>query len=111
MGVEGKTEKREVDDGREVTVAVNQLTQEEAREMYPYRPLNKYSESRFGGNEIMDDTALLLNRNARRCRMCKAPTIYRYLIEDTCPDCDVRSEYNGADPRDPNYHELCEHVA
>ncbi len=69
--------------------------------MFPYRPHSKYSESRFGGNELTDDIALLLNENATRCEMCTAPPRNEYLIQKVCPDCDGRSEYNGTSPRNP----------
>ena len=64
MDLTDKTETKEVDFGkgsRTVTVVVSPLTREEAREMFPYRPRNRYSESRFGGNTLVDDVALLLN--------------------------------------------------
>ena len=83
------------------TVVIKPLTQEEARKMYHYRPFSKYSESRFGGNNLFDDFCLILNGDAKRCNMCIAPTVKKYLIEDTCPDCDGRSEYNGTNPRTP----------
>jgi hypothetical protein len=100
MKLKGMTERRVMgDDEREVTVVIKQLTQEQARQMYPYRPYNKYSESRFGGNTLVDDVALVLNGQAMRCSMCKAPTLLRYLKDAVCPDCDGRSEYSGTDPR------------
>ena|SRR3989344_5755752 len=80
-------------------VTQSMATMEAAREIFPYRPLSRYSESRFGGNNLTDDTALLLSRNAVRCKMCQAPTKVLYLSnEGICPDCDGRSEYNGCDP-------------
>jgi len=84
---------------KEVTIIVIPLTKEEAREMYSYRPNSPYSESRFGGNNMTDDPALLLGGDAKGCKMCLAPTRVKYLTEDICPDCDGRSEYNGNDPR------------
>lgn len=103
MSLEGKTEKRVVGKKElEVTVVVEQLTQEEAREMFSYRPVNKYAESRFGNNNTLyDDTAALLNGDSTRCGMCTAPTNNKYLIDNSCPDCDGRSEYHGTDPRQP----------
>ena len=99
MGLEDKTKKILYGDPvREVTVVTVALTREEAREIFPYRPSSKYAESRFGGNNLVDDTALLLNEDAQRCGMCKAPTRKEYL-NYYCPDCDGRSEYNGIDPR------------
>ena len=105
MKLTDKIEKRIIGDKRkEVIIVVKPLTKTEAREMYPYRPYNKYSESRFGiGNGMVDDIALLLNGNAKRCKMCAAPIRKEYLISNICPDCDGRSEYNGTDPRSTNY--------
>lgn len=97
MRREGKTKKK---DG--ATVVAKPLTQREARKMFPYRPHSKYSESRFGGNGLEDDFALLLNGFAKRCGMCRAPTRNEYLSPYSyCPDCDGRSEHNGTDPREP----------
>ena len=101
--LEEKIRKNTIDHGKgkfEVTVVVSKLTQEEAREMFPYRPYNKYSESRFGGNTLYDDECLLITGLAKRCPMCRAPTKKEYL-NSSCPDCDGRSEYNGEDPRKP----------
>jgi len=98
MGLEEKTKKISKD-GKEVTIVVKPLTQEEARQMFLYRPKDKYSESRFGGNSLVDDFALLLNGDAKRCKMCRAPTYTKYLLNEVCPDCDGRSEYNGTNPR------------
>ncbi|MAG20516.1 hypothetical protein CL618_03735 [archaeon] len=100
MDLESKTEKKTLgtEVRKEVTVVVKPLSQDEARERFPYRPYNKYSESRFGGNNMVDDFALLLNDLAERCGMCSAPTKKKYL-DSYCPDCDGRSEYNGTDPR------------
>ncbi len=74
MSSESKTEKRTLDGTlglKEVTVLVHPfLTKDESREMFPYRPLNKYAESRWGGNNLADDIALLINTNAERCAMC-----------------------------------------
>jgi hypothetical protein len=97
MSLEEKTQKA-VLGGKEVTIVVKPLTQSEAREMFPYRPYNKYTESRFGGNNLYDDVCLLLNGLAERCPMCQAPTKNDYL-NPNCPDCDGRSERNGTDPR------------
>ena len=102
MDLADKTETKKVDFGRgrcTVTVVTAPLTMEEAREMFPYRPNNGYSESRFGGNTMTDDIALLIAEVAQKCGMCAAPTCEKYLNEDICPDCDGRSEYNGTDPR------------
>jgi len=85
-----------------VKVAIKPMTEEQARQAYPYRPESKYSESYFGGDTYEDDTCLLLNGSATRCKMCQAPTKNNCLIEDVCPDCDGRSEYNGTDPHDPD---------
>ena len=100
MNLEDKTKKINYrDTGKEVTVVTETLTKEEAREMFPYRPFNKYAESGFGGNNMVDDFALLLNEDAKRCGGCNAPTRNKYLINSYCPDCDGRSEYKGTDPR------------
>ncbi|MDO8528672.1 MAG: hypothetical protein Q7S06_02155 [Nanoarchaeota archaeon] len=88
MGLEDKTKKVTLN-GIEVTTVISPLTKEEAREMFSYRPL-RYSESRFGGNTLGDDFALLLNGFAKRCSMCQAPTKLKYL-NPYCPDCDGRS--------------------
>lgn len=52
---------------------------------------------------MTDDIALLLGGDAQGCGMCTAPTRKKYLKEDSCPDCDGRSEYNGTDPRETVY--------
>lgn len=100
MGLEDKTQKVIIgnESKKQVTIVIEPLTQNEARQMFPYRPDTKYSESRFGGNELCDDIALLLNGSAERCKMCGAPTRKKYL-NPNCPDCDGRSEYNGTNPR------------
>ncbi len=97
MNLEDKT-KKQIMKGKEVTIIITPLTINEAQQMFPYRPHNKYSESRFGGNNLYDDTALLLNDRAKRCEMCHAPKKTEYL-NPYCPDCDGRSEYNGANPK------------
>ena len=83
---------------KEVWIAVRPMTEKEGNQAYPYRPKSKYSESYFGGNELSDDTSLLLNGSAIRCKMCKVPTRVRFLEDGSCPDCDGRSEYNGTNP-------------
>lgn len=101
MNLGDKTEKRIIGNSKkmEVTIVTKPLTKKEAREMFPYRPHSRYSESRFGdGNTISDDFALLLNGKSKRCGMCQAPTRTEYLINKACPDCDGRSEYNGKNP-------------
>jgi len=85
--------------GRLVTVIVEPMSAEGGRREFPYRPHSKYAESRFGGDSLFDDIALLLNGLAKRCNMCWAPTRKEYLIDGRCPDCDGRSEANGCDPR------------
>jgi len=103
MTLTDKTEKRIIGDKkREVTVIIEPLTKEEAREMYYSRPYDQHSESRFGqGNTMSDDFTKLLNGISKRCYMCQAPTIKDLLKENICPDCDGRSEYHGKDPRAP----------
>ena len=100
MSLEGKTERKVVGEKqlKEVRVVIKPLTQEEARETYSGRPYSKYAETQFGGNEMVDDLALLLSRDAKRCKMCQAPTRSEYLIEKTCPDCDGRTEYHDKSP-------------
>ncbi len=85
-----------------VKVAIKPMTEEQGRQAYPYRPRSKYSESYFGGDACEDDTCLLLNKMATRCKMCKAATKNGHLIKGVCPDCDGRSEYNEIDPHDPD---------
>lgn len=87
---------------KKVKVIISEMTKEEARHIFQYRPHSKYSESRFGGNEYSDDKCLLLNGDATFCKMCGSPTANRYLIKDVCPDCDGRSEYHGTDPHKGN---------
>ena len=82
-----------------VGVVIQPMTKKEARTLFLYRPFSKYAESRFGGNVLVDDMALLINELATLCRMCAAPTKNMYLINGTCPDCDGRSERNGKNPR------------
>jgi len=92
-------EQQDIGYGQKVWVAVRHMTVEQARLAYPYRPHSRYSESHFGGNTMTDDTCLLLNDHATRCKMCQAPTRNEYLEESgTCPDCDGRSEFNGKNP-------------
>lgn len=93
-------EQREVEktQRRKVWIAVRPMTKAQARKAYPYRPASKYSESRFGGNNLYDDVCLLLNGLATRCKTCQAPTKNDYLNNGMCPDCDGRSEYNGTNP-------------
>lgn len=93
-------EKREDDrtTSRKSKVIIRKMTKEQARQVFPYRPYSKYSESFFGGDTLYDDVCLLLNGLAIRCKMCMAPTKKEYLEEGICPDCDGRSEYNGTDP-------------
>lgn len=45
MGLEDKTKKIIIKGNREVTVVISPLTQDEARQMFSYRPHSKYSES------------------------------------------------------------------
>ncbi len=41
----------------------------------------------YGGDEYMDDVALLLNRLAARCTGCKRVTKNKFLKEGRCPVC------------------------
>jgi len=86
----------EVRDG--VKVIVRPMTGDEARVIFPYRPLSKTVESNFGGDQDYDDICMLINRIAMRCKMCQAPTKKEHLENGTCPDCDGRSERSGTDP-------------
>lgn len=49
------------------------------------------TENPWGGDELMDDAALLLNDMARRCVACKRVTRSTFLQEKAgqpyCPDC------------------------
>ena len=102
MSLDSYVEERIVgDDNKRVTVVIKPLTKEQAREMYPYRPNDKYSESQFGGDTYHDDICLLLNKLAVRCKMCEAPTRTKsnYLRDGVCPDCNGGAEYIGHDPR------------
>jgi hypothetical protein len=84
---------------RTVKVIIRPMTKEEARIEFPYRPFSKYSESRFGGDSLFDDTALLVSGEAKRCKMCRATTKLVRLKDGVCPDCDGCSECYGLDPR------------
>ncbi|MDP2651113.1 MAG: hypothetical protein Q8O98_00815 [bacterium] len=86
---------------KKVKVVTQPMTQAEARELFPYRPASKYSESHFGGNSLADDIAMLLNGIAKRCKMCKAPTKKEYLTDEVCPDCCGWAEYSGINPYKP----------
>ena len=81
-----------------VKVVIKPMTKEEARQIFSSRPYSKYAESRWGGNNLYDDVCMVLNELALRCKMCQAPTLKKYLTNDTCPDCDGRSEFAGIDP-------------
>ncbi len=84
--------------GKKAKVILRPMDKHLARVIFPYRPFNKYSETRFGGNHLMDDIALLLAEIATRCSMCNAPTKKEHIINGVCPDCDGRSEADGTDP-------------
>lgn len=85
--------------GKKVCIIISEITKEEARMIFLYRPFSKYAESRFGGNIYTDDVCLLINKKATRCIMCSAPTRNEYLTNGICPDCDGRSEWGGKNPR------------
>ena len=92
-------EQREVGPNhRKIWVAIRPMTQEQARQAYPYRPHSKYAESRFGGDTFYDDFCLILGGRATRCKMCQAPTKNNGLLDGVCADCDGRSQYNGTNP-------------
>ena len=84
-----------------IKVIVRPMTKEEARVEFSYRPFSKYSESRFGGDSLFDDRALLISGKGKRCKMCQAVTKLKRLKDDICPDCDGCAEYFGLDPRQP----------
>lgn len=81
-----------------VKVITRPITKKESRKIFPYRPFSRYAESLFGGDQLVDDEALILNGLAVPCKMCGAATRKDYLVFETCPDCDGRSEVNGKDP-------------
>lgn len=81
-----------------VWVAIRPMTKEEARKAYLNRPESKYAETLFGGNNMTNDSALLLGGEATYCNMCQAPTVNKHLREGICPDCDGRSQKNGRNP-------------
>lgn len=85
---------------RGVTVKVikRPLLKEESRKIFPYRPFSKYAESRFGGDDLADDEALIKSRIAVPCKMCDAATKNNHLLYGVCPDCDGRAEAWGRDP-------------
>lgn len=68
------------------------MNKAEARKKFPYRPYSKYGESKWGGNNMVDDTALLLSGDGSRCDSCSAPTRNEYLRNGICPDCDGRAK-------------------
>ena len=90
----------EGDDGqrKKVRVVIKPKTKEQARQLFPYRPFSKYSESRWGGDGLYDDICLLINGLAVRCKMCRAPTQNKFLEDGVCPDCDGRAEFSGYNP-------------
>ena len=84
--------------GKQVMVIIQPMTLEEAHKVFARRPFSKYAETMFGGNNLTDDACLLINGSAQRCKMCQVPTRREFLDKGACPDCDGRSEYNGANP-------------
>lgn len=100
-------EEQKVDAGpvtakRTVKIAVKPMTKEQARQAYSYRPFSKYAETRWGGNTLVDDVCLVINGQARRCKMCQAPTKNQFLANGVCSDCDGRAEYSGYNPHRQN---------
>ena len=83
---------------KKVKVVIKPMTQEQARQLFPYRPFSKYAESRWGGDTLYDDVCMVINGLATRCKMCRAPTKNQYLENGVCPDRDGRSEFLGYDP-------------
>ena len=51
------------------------------------RPASQYGESIWGGNHMVDDIAILLGGNGKRCDSCSAVTWFRYLSDGLCVDC------------------------
>ncbi|MEI6042590.1 MAG: hypothetical protein WCQ00_03430 [bacterium] len=90
---------KQIVDEREVLVATKPMTSEQAREIYPYRPFSKYSESGWSGNNQMDDSALLMNELAVLCKICRAATGKKFVLSGVCPDCNGRSERHANNPR------------
>jgi hypothetical protein len=99
IGIQSFFEERQIGSPpKTVKVIVQKMDAVQATHVFPYRPFSKYAVSYYGGDNLVDDMCLLLNERAKRCKMCQAPTRLQYLENDTCPDCDGRSEYNGRDP-------------
>lgn len=48
---------------------------------------SKYAESRWGGNVLVDDTALLLSGDGERCNSCRMVIRNEFLEAGLCPDC------------------------
>jgi hypothetical protein len=38
-------------------------------------------------SDVMDEFALMISGNAKRCRGCKRATSLKYLVDGQCPDC------------------------
>lgn len=83
---------------KKVKVVIKPMTEKQARQLFPYRSFSKYSESRWGENELYDDVCLVLNGLAFRCKICRAPTQKKLLENGVCPDCDGRAEFSGYNP-------------
>ena len=66
--------------------------------------MGKYGESPWGGNHIVDDTAILLSGDGKRCSDCKRVTWNKFLHEDRCPDC-YREKYGQESPALTAYRE------
>lgn len=94
-----KREKRLVK-GKMATVVIKEMTSEEARLEFPYRPVSERIESRHCGNQANDDEYFLSSGSALICKMCRAPTL-KVFIDQTgvCPDCNGLAELKGLDPR------------
>lgn len=54
----------------------------------------------YGGDAMLDDAALLLNKLAARCSGCKNVTRNQYLTDGKCPVCNGSS---ASQPGIPNY--------
>jgi hypothetical protein len=94
--------------GLDVKIINRELTVEESRRIYKRRPFSKFAESRFGGNRDTNDSALVSLGKGRPCKMCQAVTRNEFLRNETCPDCDGRSEAGRRDPHlELPLHECC----
>lgn len=64
--------------------------------------------SPWGGDELLDDTALLLGGLGKRCTGCKRITRNQFLENDLCPDCRKKPGDEIPDIFKPEYMNLHE---